>query len=68
MPTIGFLGFHFSLLTPSFVLAWLYLRSRGSILGVAVFDATGRGDHSRRFGSDPSLAKTRPQVVDAGRA
>jgi uncharacterized protein len=40
MPAIGFLGFYFSLLTASFVLAWLYLRSRGSILVVAVFHAT----------------------------
>ena len=40
MPAIGFLGFYFSLLTASFVLAWLYLRSQGSILVVAVFHAT----------------------------
>ena len=40
MPAIGCLGFYFSLLTASFVLAWLYLRSRGSILVVAVFHAT----------------------------
>ena len=39
MPAIGFLGFYFSLLVGSFVLAWLYLRSRASILVVAVFHA-----------------------------
>lgn len=40
MPAIGFLGFFFSLVTGALVLAWLYLRSNGSILVVAVFHAT----------------------------
>lgn len=40
MPAIGFLGFFFSLVTGALVLAWLYLRSHGSILVVAVFHAT----------------------------
>jgi uncharacterized protein len=39
MPAIGLLGFFFSMLTASFLLTWLYLRSRGSILVVAVFHA-----------------------------
>lgn len=39
MPAIGFLGFFFSLLTGALILAWLYLRSHGSILVVAVFHA-----------------------------
>ena len=39
MLTIGFLGFFFSMLTASFILTWLYLRSRGSISVVAVFHA-----------------------------
>jgi hypothetical protein len=39
MPAIGFAGFYFSLLTSALVLAWLYLRSRRSILVVAVFHA-----------------------------
>ena len=86
MPAIGFLGFYFSLLTASFVLAWLYLRSRGSILVVAVFHATfdiatttpttttvvpilmGAVITVAGLAVIPSLAKTRPQVLDAGRA
>jgi membrane protease YdiL (CAAX protease family) len=39
MPAIGFLGFYFSLLVGSLILAWLYLVSRASILVVAVFHA-----------------------------
>ena len=39
MPAVGFLGFFFSMLTGAFLLAWLYLRSRGRILVVAVFHA-----------------------------
>jgi uncharacterized protein len=39
MPAIGFLGFFLSMVAASFVLAWLYLRSRGSILVVALFHA-----------------------------
>jgi uncharacterized protein len=39
MPAIGFVGFFLSILAASLVLAWLYLRSRGSILVVAVFHA-----------------------------
>lgn len=39
MPAIGFLGFFFSMLTAACVLAWLYIRSRGSILVVAAFHA-----------------------------
>lgn len=39
MPAIGFVGFYFSLLIAAFVLAWMYLGSRGSILVVAVFHA-----------------------------
>jgi len=39
MPAIGLLGFFFSMLTASLLLTWLYLRSRGSILVVAVFHA-----------------------------
>jgi membrane protease YdiL (CAAX protease family) len=39
MPAVGFVGFYFSLLVASLVLAWLYLRSRASILVVAVFHA-----------------------------
>ena len=86
MPAIGFLGFYFSLLTASFVLAWLYLRSQGSILVVAVFHATfdiatttpttttvvpilmGAVITVAGLAVIPSLAKTRPQVLDAGRA
>jgi membrane protease YdiL (CAAX protease family) len=40
MPAIGFLGFFFSMLTASFLLTWLYLRCRGSILVVAAFHAS----------------------------
>ena len=86
MPAIGFLGFYFSLLTASFVLAWLYLRSQGSILVVAVFHATfdiatttpttttvvpilmGAVITVAGLAVIPSLTKTRPQVLDAGRA
>ena len=86
MPAIGFLGFYFSLLTASFVLAWLYRRSRGSIFVVAVFHATfdiatttptttavvpilmGAVITVAGLAVIPSLAKTRPQVHDAGRA
>ena len=86
MPAIGFLGFYFSLLTAAFVLAWLYLRSRGSILVVAVFHATfdiatttpttttvvpilmGAVITVAGLAVIPSLAKTRPQVLDAERA
>jgi membrane protease YdiL (CAAX protease family) len=39
MPPAGFLGFYLSLLVASLVLAWLYLRSNGSLLIVAVFHA-----------------------------
>jgi membrane protease YdiL (CAAX protease family) len=39
MPAIGFVGFFFSMLTASFLLTWLYLRGRGSILVVAAFHA-----------------------------
>jgi uncharacterized protein len=39
MPAIGFLGFFVSMLAASLVLAWLYLRSSGSILVVALFHA-----------------------------
>jgi membrane protease YdiL (CAAX protease family) len=39
MPAIGFLGFFFSMLTASFLLTWLSLRGRGSILVVAAFHA-----------------------------
>jgi membrane protease YdiL (CAAX protease family) len=39
MPAAGFLGFYLSLLVASLVLAWLYLRSNGSLLVVAVFHA-----------------------------
>jgi uncharacterized protein len=39
VPAIGFVGFFLSILAASLVLAWLYLRSRGSILVVAVFHA-----------------------------
>jgi uncharacterized protein len=39
MPAIGFVGFYFSLLVGAFVLAWLYLVSRASILVVAAFHA-----------------------------
>ena len=40
MPAIGFVGFYLSLLIGSLVFAWLYLRSRASILVVAVFHAS----------------------------
>jgi uncharacterized protein len=40
MPAVGFVGFFFSMLTASFLLTWLYLRSRGSILVVAAFHAS----------------------------
>jgi uncharacterized protein len=39
MPAVGFIGFFFSMLTGSFLLTWLYLRGRGSILVVAAFHA-----------------------------
>jgi membrane protease YdiL (CAAX protease family) len=39
MPAVGFVGFYFSILTASFLLTWLYLRSHGSILVVAAFHA-----------------------------
>jgi membrane protease YdiL (CAAX protease family) len=39
MPAVGFVGFFLSMLAASLVLAWLYLRSRGSVLVVAVFHA-----------------------------
>jgi len=39
MPAVGFIGFYFSLLVASLVLAWLYLAGRASILVVAVFHA-----------------------------
>jgi membrane protease YdiL (CAAX protease family) len=39
MPAAGFVGFYLSLLVASLVLAWLYLRSNGSLLVVAVFHA-----------------------------
>jgi membrane protease YdiL (CAAX protease family) len=39
MPAVGFMGFFFSMLTGSFLLTWLYLRGRGSILVVAAFHA-----------------------------
>jgi hypothetical protein len=39
MPAVGFIGFYFSLLVASLVLAWLYLAGRASILIVAVFHA-----------------------------
>lgn len=39
MPPIGFVGFYLSLLVASLVFAWLYLRSTGSLLVVAVFHA-----------------------------
>ena len=40
MPAVGFVGFVFSMLTASFLLTWLYLRSRGSIVVVAAFHAS----------------------------
>lgn len=40
MPAIGFVGFLFSMVTASFLLTWLYLRGRGSILVVAAFHAS----------------------------
>ena len=40
MPAIGFVGFYLSLLIGALVFAWLYLRSRESILVVAVFHAS----------------------------
>jgi len=40
MPAVGFIGFFFSMLTASFLLTWLYLRGRGSILVVAAFHAS----------------------------
>ena len=39
MPAIGFVGFLLSIVTAPLLLAWLYLRSRASILVVAVFHA-----------------------------
>jgi membrane protease YdiL (CAAX protease family) len=39
MPPIGFVGFYLSLLVASLVFAWLYLRSTGSLLVLAVFHA-----------------------------
>jgi CAAX protease family protein len=39
MPAFGFIGFYLSLLVASLVLAWVYLRSNGSLLVVAVFHA-----------------------------
>jgi len=39
MPALGFLGFYLSLLVASLMLAWLYLRSKGSLLVLAVFHA-----------------------------
>ena len=39
MPPIGFVGFYLSLLVASLVFAWLYLRTAGSLLVVAVFHA-----------------------------
>jgi uncharacterized protein len=39
MPAAGFIGFYLSLLVASLVLAWLYLRSNGSLLVLAVFHA-----------------------------
>jgi len=36
-PAAGFIGFFFSMLTASFLLTWLYLRSPASILVVAAF-------------------------------
>jgi membrane protease YdiL (CAAX protease family) len=40
MPAVGLIGFFFSMLTASFLLTWLYLRGRGSILVVAAFHAS----------------------------
>jgi CAAX protease family protein len=39
MPAVGFIGFYFSLLVASLVFAWLWHRSRYSLLVVAVFHA-----------------------------
>jgi uncharacterized protein len=39
LPAAGFVGFYLSLLVATLVLAWLYLRSNGSLLVVAVFHA-----------------------------
>jgi membrane protease YdiL (CAAX protease family) len=39
LPVVGFVGFYLSLLVAALVLAWLYLRSNGSLLVVAVFHA-----------------------------
>jgi membrane protease YdiL (CAAX protease family) len=39
MPAIGFVGFFLSVVAGALVLAWLYLRSGGSILVVAAFHA-----------------------------
>lgn len=39
MPAVGFVGFAVSILIGALVLGWLYLRSGGSILVVAVFHA-----------------------------
>jgi membrane protease YdiL (CAAX protease family) len=39
MPAVGFFGFFLSMVAGALVLAWLYLRSRGSILVVALFHA-----------------------------
>jgi Type II CAAX prenyl endopeptidase Rce1-like len=40
IPAVGFVGFFFSMLTASFLLTWLYLRGRGSILVLAAFHAS----------------------------
>jgi membrane protease YdiL (CAAX protease family) len=39
MPAISFVGFYLSILVASLVLAWLYQRSNGSLLVLAVFHA-----------------------------
>ena len=50
MPAAGFLGFYLHLLVASLVLAWLYLRSSGSLLVLAVGEPLrpGRRRDARR--------------------
>jgi membrane protease YdiL (CAAX protease family)/menaquinone-dependent protoporphyrinogen IX oxidase len=40
MPPVAFAGFYLSILVAALVMAWLYLRSNGSLLVLAVFHAT----------------------------
>jgi membrane protease YdiL (CAAX protease family) len=76
MPALGFLGFYLSLLVASLMLAWLYLRSKGSLLVLAVFHAgydiatnttlipilMGAAITVAGLATIPALAKARPST------